>query len=114
MVSAEVVPPTPQRWAGPDLRRRRLAHQGVEEVLPVPDDAPRVELSDGAMLVVPSPTLGQQEIGDLPWMWFRGRAPRAAGQPTAGAAGQPVAGAAGQPALERPFGSRLPIRDIAP
>lgn len=74
-MTAEAVPPS-QRWPGPDLRRQKLADHTVEDVLALPADAPRVELNDGVMLVVPSTTLGHQEIGNLLWLWFRQHAPR--------------------------------------
>ena len=61
-------------WA-PDPMRQRLADYTVEDVLTLPDGAPRVELSDGVMIVVPSPTVGHQDIGNLLWMWFRQNAP---------------------------------------
>lgn len=64
------------RWPGPDLRRQRLANYTIEDVLALPDDAPRVELRDGVMIVVPSPTIGHQETGSLTWLWFRNHAPR--------------------------------------
>jgi Uma2 family endonuclease len=44
-------------------------------VLNLPDDAPRVELVDGVMQVVPSPTVGHQDIGSLLWLWLRRHAP---------------------------------------
>ncbi|HEX8629227.1 MAG TPA: Uma2 family endonuclease [Catenuloplanes sp.] len=75
-MSAEAVPSAPQRWPGPDLHRQRLASFTVEDVLSLPDDAPRVELNDGVMLVVPSPTIGHQRIAYLLWRWFEQHAPR--------------------------------------
>lgn len=74
-MSAETVQPSWSRWPGPDLRRQRLANYTVEDVLALPDDAPRVELTDGVMLVVPSPTLGHQRISNLLWRWFEDHAP---------------------------------------
>jgi Uma2 family endonuclease len=44
-------------------------------VLTLPDDAPRVELRDGVMIVVPSPTCDQQDIAGLLWTWLRDQAP---------------------------------------
>jgi Uma2 family endonuclease len=55
----------------PDPIRQRLADHIVEDVLNLPDDAPRVELRDGVMIVVPSPTINHQNIGNLLWWWFR-------------------------------------------
>jgi Uma2 family endonuclease len=59
----------------PDPMRQRRASYTVEDVLKLPADAPRVELRDGVMIVVPSPTLGHQDIGYLLWQWFRMNAP---------------------------------------
>ncbi|NMO50308.1 Uma2 family endonuclease [Actinoplanes sp. TBRC 11911] len=55
--------------------RQRLADYSLEDVLNLPDDAPRVELRDGVLIVVPSPTIGHQHVGNLLWMWFRQNAP---------------------------------------
>jgi Uma2 family endonuclease len=70
-----------ESWAshrpwGPDPARQRLADYTVEDVLSLPDDAPRVELIDGVLLVAPSPTADHQDIGNLLWMWFRQHASR--------------------------------------
>jgi Uma2 family endonuclease len=64
----------PEPWH-PDPRRQRLANYTIEDVLSLPEDAPRVELVDGVMLVVPSPTVGHQYIGNLVWLWLRDHAP---------------------------------------
>jgi Uma2 family endonuclease len=61
-------------WS-PDPIRQRLASYFFEDVLNLPDDAPRVELRDGVMIVVPSPTIGHQNIGNLLWTWFYQHAP---------------------------------------
>jgi Uma2 family endonuclease len=61
-------------WS-PDPVRQRLAAFNVEDVLDLPDDAPRVELRDGVMIVVPTPTIGHQDIGNLLWLWLRQNAP---------------------------------------
>ncbi len=60
----------------PDPIKQRLATYTVEDVLLLPDDAPRVELRDGVMIVVPSPTYDHQDIGSLLWYWLRQHAPR--------------------------------------
>jgi Uma2 family endonuclease len=52
-----------------------LANYFLEDVLNLPDDAPRVELRDGVMIVVPSPTYDHQDIAGLLWVWLRQRAP---------------------------------------
>lgn len=64
----------PAMWS-PDLRRQRLATYTIEEVLALPDDAPRVELRDGVMLVVPSPAFGHQRISFKLWRWLEDHAP---------------------------------------
>ena len=48
-------------WA-PDPSKQRLADYPLEDVQLLPDDVPRVELRDGATIVVPSPTLDHQDI----------------------------------------------------
>jgi Uma2 family endonuclease len=62
------------RWS-PDPIRQRLADHSIEDVLLLPSDAPRVELRDGVLIVVPSPTVGHQNIGNLLWFWLRQHAP---------------------------------------
>jgi Uma2 family endonuclease len=59
----------------PDPIRQRAANYTVEDALCLPDDAPRVELRDGVMVVVPSPSLGHQKIGNLLWTWLADHAP---------------------------------------
>jgi hypothetical protein len=44
-------------WS-PDPIRQRLAAHTLEDVLTLPGDAPRVELHDGVMTAVASPTFG--------------------------------------------------------
>jgi Uma2 family endonuclease len=61
-------------WS-PDPIRQRSADYMIEDVFNLPDDAPRVELRDGVMIVVPSPTLGHQKIGNRLWSWFEVNAP---------------------------------------
>ena len=55
----------------PDPARQKLADFTVEDLFSLPDGAPRVELRDGVLLVVPTPTADHQDIGNLLWMWFR-------------------------------------------
>ena len=57
--------PTGQVMWSPDPIRQRLAAHTLEDVLALPDDAPRVELTDGVMTVVPSPTYDHQDIAAL-------------------------------------------------
>ena len=59
----------------PNPIKQRLALYTVEDVLLLPDDAPRVELRDGVMIVVPSPTYDHQDIAGLLWLWLRRHAP---------------------------------------
>jgi Uma2 family endonuclease len=59
----------------PNPIRQRLADHTIEDVLTLPDGAPRVELTNGVMDVVPSPALDHQDIGNLLWLWFRQNAP---------------------------------------
>ncbi|MEV6843413.1 Uma2 family endonuclease [Actinoplanes sp. NPDC051411] len=61
-------------WS-PSPLRQRLANYTVEDVLQLPDDAPRVELSDGVMILVPSPTHDHQDITGLLWHWLRRNVP---------------------------------------
>ncbi|MCM4077106.1 Uma2 family endonuclease [Paractinoplanes hotanensis] len=61
-------------WS-PNPLRQRLADYTMEDVLGLPDDAPRVELRDGVMIVVPSPTYDHQDIAGLLWFWLRQHAP---------------------------------------
>jgi Uma2 family endonuclease len=63
-------------FAGPDATRQRMADYTIADVLALPEEAPRVELRDGVMIVVPSPTVGHQTISNLLWHWFRTRAPQ--------------------------------------
>lgn len=61
-------------WS-PNPFRQRLANYFLEDVLNLPDDAPRVELRDGVMIVVPAPTYDHQDIVGLLWVWLRRHAP---------------------------------------
>ena len=63
------------RTIGPDPARQRLANYTIEDVLALPSDSPRVELRDGVMILVPSPTIGHQNIASLLWLWLRTWAP---------------------------------------
>lgn len=65
-------PPPP--WQ-PNPVRQRLANHTIEDVLNLPPDAPRVELLDGVMLVVPSPTLNHQNVCSRLWMWLQSHTP---------------------------------------
>ncbi|MEV4758101.1 Uma2 family endonuclease [Micromonospora sp. NPDC049559] len=74
-MTAQPLGPAGRPLWSPDPVRQRLGNYTVEDVLALPDDAPRVELRDGVMIVVPSPTFGHQDISALLWMWLRQHAP---------------------------------------
>ncbi|WFE50382.1 Uma2 family endonuclease [Micromonospora sp. WMMD1155] len=74
-MTAQPIEPTAHGMWTPDPVRQRLANHTIEDVLALPDDAPRVELRDGVLVVVPSPTFAHQNIGNLLWMWLRQYAP---------------------------------------
>ncbi|MFC7274093.1 Uma2 family endonuclease [Paractinoplanes rhizophilus] len=59
----------------PDPVKQRLAGYTVEDVFKLPDDAPRVELVDGVLLVVPSPTGGHQRINVRLVAWLERNLP---------------------------------------
>ena len=63
-------PTDPVVWSI-DLTKQRNAGYTLEDVFKLPDGAPRVELIDGVILVVPSPTGKHQNIANLLWLWFR-------------------------------------------
>jgi Uma2 family endonuclease len=61
----------------PDPVMQRYASFTVEHVLALPPDAPRVELRDGVMIVVPSPTGRHQKINIRLASWLMQHAPDA-------------------------------------
>ena len=63
-------------YAGPNPDRQRMASYTTADVLALPEDAPRVELRDGVMIMVPSPTFEHQTVGNLLWHWLRTWAPQ--------------------------------------
>ncbi len=67
-------PTTPAPWA-PDPIKQRAGDYLIEDVLSLPEDAPRVELRDGVMIVTPSPTVGHQKIGTRLCFWLERTAP---------------------------------------
>lgn len=73
-MSAEPIHQSPGPWH-PDPVRQQRADYTLEDLPRLPDDAPRVELVDGAIQVTPSPTIGHQDISSLLWLWFRQHAP---------------------------------------
>ncbi|MEO3774182.1 Uma2 family endonuclease [Micromonospora sp. B9E7] len=73
-MSAEPIPTSPGPWC-PDPMRQQRADYTLEDLLALPDDAPRVELVDGVIQVTPSPTLGHQDISFLLRLWLHSRVP---------------------------------------
>ncbi|WP_405430761.1 Uma2 family endonuclease [Micromonospora sp. NBC_00617] len=73
-MSAEPIPTPPGPWC-PDPMRQQRADYTLEDLLALPDDAPRVELVDGVIQVTPSPTLGHQDISFLLRLWLHSRVP---------------------------------------
>lgn len=73
-MSAEPIPTSPGPWC-PDPMRQQRADYTLEDLLALPDDAPRVELVDGVIQVTPSPTLGHQDISFLLRLWLHRHAP---------------------------------------
>ncbi|MCA2213844.1 Uma2 family endonuclease [Jidongwangia harbinensis] len=59
----------------PDPTRQRLRAYTVEDVFKLPDDTPRVELTDGVLSVVPSPNGGHQRINWRLVAWLDRHAP---------------------------------------
>jgi Uma2 family endonuclease len=59
----------------PDPTRQRAKGYTVEDVLKLPDIAPRVELLDGVLSVVPSPSGGHQKINFRVAAWLEQHAP---------------------------------------
>ncbi|MFI6069613.1 Uma2 family endonuclease [Micromonospora sp. NPDC051227] len=55
--------------------RQQRADYTLEDLLALPDDAPRVELVDGVIQVTPSPTLGHQDISFLLRLWLHSHVP---------------------------------------
>ncbi|SBT44432.1 Uma2 family endonuclease [Micromonospora auratinigra] len=55
--------------------RQQRADYTLEDLLTLPDDAPRVELVDGVIQVTPSPTLGHQDISLLLARWLSQHVP---------------------------------------
>ncbi|MEV4482352.1 Uma2 family endonuclease [Micromonospora coxensis] len=74
-MSAEPIATPPGPWC-PDPIRQQRADYTLEDLLRLPDDAPRVELVDGIIQVTPSPTLGHQDIAFLMRLWLHTHAPQ--------------------------------------
>jgi Uma2 family endonuclease len=73
-VSAQAVPTPPTRGWVPDPLRQQLADFKIDDVLALPEGAPRVELIDGVMNVVPSPATGHQTIARRLCNWLEANA----------------------------------------
>lgn len=58
-----------------DLMKQKRGAYTIEDLLALPDDAPRVELTDGVLEVVPSPTGGHQKINSLLDNWLERHIP---------------------------------------
>jgi Uma2 family endonuclease len=61
-------------WTPDPIKQRARAYT-VEDVFALPDDAPRVELLDGVLSVVPSPSGGHQKINYRVVAWLERNAP---------------------------------------
>lgn len=59
-----------------DDPRLRLAGHTVEDLLDLPENAPRIELVDGVMAVVPTPDEAHQDIAFLVRLWLHRHAPK--------------------------------------
>jgi Uma2 family endonuclease len=58
-----------------DLTKQRRNGYTIEDLLDLPDDAPRVELTDGVLTVVPSPSGGHQRINVRLVSWLEHHLP---------------------------------------
>jgi Uma2 family endonuclease len=61
-------------WS-PNPFKQQFARYTVEDVLDLPDDSPRVELTDGVLAVVPSPSAGHQKINVRLVSWLERHIP---------------------------------------
>jgi Uma2 family endonuclease len=52
-----------------------LADHTIEDVLALPDDAPRVEVRGGVLVPVARPTIAHQRVVGLLWQWLRRHTP---------------------------------------
>ncbi|GAB7047276.1 Uma2 family endonuclease [Catenuloplanes indicus] len=73
-MSAEPIGPEAAVWQ-PDPVRQALANYTLQDLLNLPPDAPRVELVDGVIHVVPSANTGHQTIATMLCNWFYAHAP---------------------------------------
>lgn len=116
-MSVAAVPPERARWAGPDLHRQRSASYTVEDVLALPDDAPRV-----VEVVLPGSRRRDRfekpadyAAGGIKHYWRIEQDPvRVYAFELIGDGYKLVADAADELVLDRPFEIRLPVRDITP
>ncbi len=70
-MTAQPVGPDPSTLWQPDPTRQKRADYTLEDIVNLPSGAPRTELVNGVMLVVPSPTEAHQDISALLWHWLR-------------------------------------------
>jgi Uma2 family endonuclease len=61
-------------WS-PDPMKQKLAGYTIEDLPDLADDAPRVELTDGVLTVVPSPSAGHQKINVRLVSWLERHLP---------------------------------------
>ncbi|WP_435207278.1 Uma2 family endonuclease [Micromonospora sp. bgisy143] len=73
-MTREPTPISPEPWR-PDQARQQRADHTLDDLLTLPDGAPRVELVDGVVQVPPLPTLGHQDLSSLLYLWLRSHAP---------------------------------------
>jgi Uma2 family endonuclease len=62
------------RWQ-PNPVRQKLANYNLEDVIKLPDGAPRVELVGGRMFPLASPQFKHQRVTSLIWRWLDEHAP---------------------------------------
>jgi hypothetical protein len=101
-------------WS-PDTFRQRTADHFIEDVLNLPDDAPRVIVSRGTetrdRLVRPA----ELAAAGIPHYWRIEQNPvHVFAYDLVGSPHEPVADSTEEVVLNTPFAIKLPIRDIAP
>jgi hypothetical protein len=69
--------PTDPSVRAPDPVRQPARAHPLEDLFMLPDDAPRVELADGVLSVVPPPAIGHRKISYRLVAWFEQYAPEA-------------------------------------
>jgi len=61
-------------WSPDPMKQMRAAYT-VEELFDLPDEAPRVELTDGVLTETPSPSIGHQKINSRLVAWLERHLP---------------------------------------